>query len=110
MDLLLIFLVCMFFYVVGVVSGWRARERHAERVLSKFVEQAQEESKEVKKNMVRINIERHNDMFYVYDRDTNQFMAQGKTQTELEEILQKRFPGKRFGASEENLIEVGFLS
>jgi hypothetical protein len=35
-------------------------------------------------------------------------MAQGATRKELEQNLEKRFPGKRFAARSENLKDVGF--
>jgi hypothetical protein len=35
-------------------------------------------------------------------------MAQGATRKELENNLEKRFPGKRFAARPENLRDVGF--
>jgi hypothetical protein len=36
-------------------------------------------------------------------------MAQGKSIKELENNLASRYPGKRFGATNDNLKEVGFL-
>jgi len=56
---------------------------------------------------IQITIEKHGDMIYVYNKETKQFMAQGKTQGELEKILLEKFPGKRFAASESDL-EAGF--
>ena len=104
LDLLL--LVCVF--IMGAVHGWKARERHAERIMNGLLDQFADEVEKEKENMVRIVIEKHNDMFYVYNKETNQFMGQGKSKKELEELLHKNFPGKRFGATEENLVEMGF--
>jgi hypothetical protein len=39
-------------------------------------------------------------MTYIYDKETKQFMAQGKTREELKTILHEKFPGKKFAASE----------
>lgn len=105
----LVFIAIIFMF--GAIHGWKARERHAERVMNGLMEKFVEETeKEEHENFIRVIIEKHNDMFYVYNKDTNQFMGQGKSKKELEELLHKQFPGKRFGASEENLNEVGFLS
>jgi hypothetical protein len=46
-------------------------------------------------------------MMYVYDLETNQFMAQGKTEKELTEQLRTKFPGKGFAASNEDIKESG---
>ena len=52
----------------------------------------------------------HNNMFYVYDKETNEFMAQGSSKEEVENNLQKRYPGKRFGCAESNLSQTGFYT
>jgi hypothetical protein len=49
-------------------------------------------------------------MFYVYDRETNEFMAQGSSKDEVETNLRKRYPGKSFGCSESILSQTGFYS
>lgn len=107
MELLSFIFLAAFFWIMGVFAGWNARERHAERMLNKFIDEVKQESKP---DMVKVLIEKHNDVFYVYDRDTNKFLTQGSSKKELEETLHKMYPGKRFGATEENLIEVGFIS
>ena len=48
-------------------------------------------------------------MLFVYDKDTEQFMAQGSTREAVEKVLVERFPGKRFACHESTLKEVGFI-
>ncbi len=69
-----------------------------------------EEHEQLPDNYVRIVIEKHNDMFFVYDENDNTFLAQASSKEELDKSLRSRFPGKMFAVKEENLIEVGFLS
>lgn len=96
---------------MGAVSGWKAREEHAKNVTEKLINHLQESvERQVEENVIQINIEKHNDMFYVYDRETNEFMAQGSSKDEVETNLQKRYPGKRFGCAESNLSQTGFYS
>jgi len=96
---------------MGAVSGWKAREEHAKQVTEKLLDRLQESvERQVEENVIQINIEKHNDMFYVYDRETNEFMAQGSSKDEVETNLQKRYPGKRFGCAESNLSQTGFYS
>lgn len=100
--------------VVGVTSfyaGWVARERAAiqrmDEVLSHVSENIQEH---IKQNVIRINIEKHNDHYYVYNMDDNSFMGQGASRKELEKLLSDKYPGKSFAATDENLKEVGFAN
>jgi hypothetical protein len=37
-------------------------------------------------------------------------MGQGSSKEQLEDVLAKRFPGKRFACNEKVLKEVGFIS
>ena len=96
------FLILFVTLAIGVKLGWDARERHATRVLDRFMENLQEEIEE-EDNRIFIEIEQHSGSFYVFNKITKEFMAQGKTRMELEETLAKRFPGKKFAASAEVL-------
>jgi len=96
---------------MGAVSGWKAREEHAKNVTEKLINHLQESvERQVEESVIHITIEKHNEMFYVYDRETNEFMAQGSSKDEVETNLQKRYPGKRFGCAESNLSQTGFHS
>jgi hypothetical protein len=111
MELILLVVYTFFIWVMGAVSGWKAREEHAKQVTEKLLDRLQESvERQVEENVIQINIEKHNDMFYVYDRETNEFMAQGSSKDEVETNLQKRYPGKRFGCAESNLSQTGFYS
>jgi hypothetical protein len=91
-------------FVGGVVYGWGLRERHAQRkldnLLDKFEHAVQEE---INESLIKITIESHSGMFYVFNKDTDEFMGQARTRKELEEVLAKRYPDKRFMATPENL-------
>jgi hypothetical protein len=64
-------------------------------------------SKKIKETIIDVNIEKHGDIFYVFEKETDNFVAQGKTITELKEVMQKRFPKKTFVATEQHLKESG---
>lgn len=101
---LLDYLTWIVIWFLGAVYGWYARERQAKRTIDRFVSQFVDEQVEtVSEKFVPIIIEKHGPMFYVYDKDKNEFMAQGSTRRELEDALAKRFPDKRFMADKENL-------
>ena len=109
METVLFAVALIVVWLWGAVFGWQARERHAERKLNELLQHV-EGSTETQENHIHIVIEKHNDVFYVYGKDDNQFMAQASTVKELEEALQKRYPGKKFACPEKNMIEVGLIS
>ena len=108
MEIILMLLVM----VVCFVSGWIAREMAAARRIDRLMESVQvdlkEKIEEELENLIPIKIEYDNSTFFVYNNDDQTFMAQGATRKELETNLEKRFPGKRFAARQENLKDVGF--
>jgi hypothetical protein len=109
--ILLAVIVCVAF-AFGTVYGWGLRERHAKRVADSLLKELESDidnrMTEHKKSLIPIKIERHSGVFYVFNNDTDDFMGQGATKEELEEVLASRFPGKRFMAMPENLKEMGF--
>ena len=109
MELILLVLYTFIVWIGGAVSGWKAREEHARQLTEKFIDQLQQSSEE-DDSVIQINIEKHNNVFYVYDRHTNEFMAQGSSKDEVETNLRKRYPGKSFGCAESNLSQTGFYS
>lgn len=105
MELLTI-LLCMIVFFVGALYGWHLRERHAERYVHHILKDVVQE--QIIPNLVHIEIEKSDNMIYIYNKEDKSFMAQGSTRKEVEENLAKRFPGKIFGADDNNLREVGF--
>ena len=106
MDILILFMVALMAYIMGASAGWRAREHRAKEIMERVFE-LQEQDEE---DRIHITIEQHNGMMFVYNKKDSSFMAQGKSKEELESILNSRFPGKRFAASEEELQKAGLLS
>ena len=96
--------------LIGISLGWNLRERvatvHANRLMA-FLEH---ESEEDSNDLVRITIEKDNDILFAYHKDNSQFITQATDRAELEKKLTELFPGKRFGVTPENLIEIGFIS
>jgi hypothetical protein len=109
MELIVLAVVTIIVYLAGAVHGWNLRERYAKRLLGMIAKQVEEQIEQETQNLTHIVIEKHNDTFFVYDKETNRFMAQGTTKDEVEEVLKQRFPEKRFACSEKILHEMGFL-
>lgn len=104
------FLILLGVALVSFMWGWNTREAVARIQNRKFFEKLVEQAEEEHEQLVRIKIERHDGMLFAYHAENSLFIAQANDRKELEEKLCEKFPGKRFGCSEENLREVGFTS
>lgn len=105
------FIVLVVVWVVAFATGWTAREKYAERQLNHVLKTVEKNvSDQVQKNMVKVSIEKHDGHYYVYNEKDNSFMAQGDSKEALEKMLHDKYPEKKFAATEENLIEVGFIN
>ena len=91
-------------WIMGAVYGWYARERQARRTIDRFFSNLEEDIDEkVNDTIIPIKIDRHSGVFYVYNKETEEFLGQGNSRKELEINLAKRFPDKKFAADKENL-------
>lgn len=110
MELLILLIVAMVFARIG----WGLRELYAIREVEKLDgilrETLEEELEEIKKKYLPIKIEKVENGYFVYSLPDNAFMAQGTNRKELEDNLDKRYPGKKFAATPDNLKEIGFDS
>lgn len=99
-------------FVVGIVIGWYAREYRAKLYLHR-VEKMMNQSfgtmvAEAAKNVVEIIVSRQGDMFYVHDKVSGTFLAQGQTHDEIANILNNRFPEATFMADPADLEKIGY--
>ena len=102
------FLSIFIVFTMGFILGWVLREEMAKRRVDKLLEQLGGELEEVAQDLINIKIEHHSGVYYVFNKETDEFMAQAPTRKELEDSLAARYPEKRFAATPENLKEVGF--
>ena len=104
------FIALVVVWIVAFVSGWTARERYAERQLSRLMEETEESVRDkIEQTFIHIEIEKHNNQYFAYNMKDKTFMGQGDNQQALEKILMDKYPGKKFAAKHENLVEVGFI-
>lgn len=97
--------------ILGFYSGWKSREQAATRRMNEIMDQVETSIEEqVRENVIKIEIEHHNGVYYVYNMEDKSFMAQGKDRKELESVLASKYPGKTFAASNSNLTEMGFIT
>lgn len=104
LELFVAFFVMTLVFLLGALYGWNVHERFMDRRVSEVMQAV---NKSLSKDVIHIDIEKHNDMIYIYNKQDKTFMAQGKDRDEVEAALAEKFPGKRFAATTEDL-ELGF--
>lgn len=73
--------------------------------LSKHVEQSKEELREeLVKKIHYVNQEKHGECYYWFDKETDQFLAQGLTECEIKAHLKGRFKGHIFVLNEKSAL------
>jgi hypothetical protein len=105
MEFLILFVVL----VVGIHWGWTAREAVAKRRADFLLSKLQEIEEDTPEDIIRITIEKDNDILFVYHEQDSRFIVQANSREELENKLKELFPGKRFGCSPETLRKCGFI-
>ena len=103
-EILVTMFIVTLIWFVGVIYGWNAHKSVVERRIKDFSEHIIEH---ISKDVIEISIERHDGVMYVYDLETQAFMAQGKNARELETVLREKFPRKTFAASTKDIKESG---
>ena len=94
--------------IVGVAIGWNLREYHAMRKIHELLQKAEElEVKEGSvENRTKMRLEKHGELIYAFEEETDTFIAQGKDLLALDEAIRKRFPDKKFSVQEQNLKDI----
>ena len=107
MDILILFVAM----IIGFSIGWNLRERvaivKANRMLAEI---EQELEQDTNPEVIKITIEKDNGILFAYHKDSSQFITQANDRKELEKKLSELYPGKTFGVTPKNLIEIGFTS
>jgi hypothetical protein len=91
---------------IGFVLGWFALRvlinLKMKRMLDSIVNTPTTEKKTINLDFVKMD-----HAILAYNRDTQQFLAQGSSREEITALLLKRFPDTNFMANTKNLKEVG---
>lgn len=99
--------------IIGAIwLGWRLREISAIRLHKQMKKQEQESrilelADEIQSTFIETNVEKIGDTFYLHDKATGEFLAQGDSSEELSTNLRTRFPEKRFVMDKKDLESIG---
>jgi hypothetical protein len=72
-----------------------------------LVEQIKDMQAQIKSSVIQVDIEKHNDIFYLYAKDTHEFIAQGTNFEEVKLHCEARFKGKSVVGNEEQMNQLG---
>lgn len=75
-------------YVAFRVVGFILIRRHIQRLVQQALEERAASS------ILIANVEQVNDVYYLYNKESNEFLAQGRTLDEISEHFKLRFPEK----------------
>lgn len=96
----------LFAITVGIVSGIVSSYIIKRELIStdeEMDEQVKEIMDKIKKDVIPGKLEFVNNTILMYNRETNEFIAQAKSYEELEERLKKDFPEKYFDVKQEDI-------
>lgn len=85
--------------IMSVITIW-LKSKH---------ESLKEELVKIASSYIFVKPEKHGDTIYLFDAHTDQFIAQGKTFTEIKAHCQKRFPDKNVIVSNDYLAQFSEL-
>lgn len=96
--------------LAGFVVGWaiskiiigyfEAKNKVLEAELTSLAEK-------IKESIIHVDIEKHGSVFYLYEKDTGNFIAQGACFEEISKHCKERFKNKSVVASEEQIEQFG---
>ena len=97
--------------ILGLFLGWMVSKiiqgYLRAKLLLEIQEKVEESQVEIKQHIIMVNVEKHDDVFYLYEKNTDQFIAQGKTIEELSQRCQERFKNHTIIADENDLKSFG---
>lgn len=71
-------------------------------------EQIKEMTAQIKEQIIHVDIEKHQGVFYLFEKDTRRFIAQGSNFEEVKEHCLTRFKDKSVIADETQMEQLGF--
>ena len=69
--------------------------------------QIEDMTKQIKEQIIHVDIEKHGEVFYLFEKDTNRFIAQGTNFDELKEHCVTRLKNKSIIANEDQMEQFG---
>jgi hypothetical protein len=97
-----IFWFVVFWLIIKVWQAYLTAKNEA------LIEQIKDMQAQIKNSVIHVDIEKHDDVFYLYNKDTREFIAQGTNFEEVKQQCETRFKGKAVVADERQMDQLGF--
>ena len=89
-----IFWFVVFWLVIKVWGAYLTAKNEA------LIEQIKEMTDQIKNSVIHVDIEKYNNVFYLYKKGTREFIAQGSNFEEVKKNCEVRFKGRSVIADE----------
>ena len=102
------FIIDVFFWLIVIWLFMKVWETYLIAKNEALTEQVKEMTKQIKEQIIHVNIEKHGEVFYLFEKDTNRFIAQGSNFEEVKNHCETRFKNKSVIADESQMDQLGF--
>lgn len=96
-------LILVFVFFLGYLSGWQAHAKILiKRLLDnpdgaiKILEKYKKNLESAHENLINIEVEEINNLFYVYVKENGEFLGQSPSRDDIENFVKNRFPNQKF--------------
>ena len=99
-------------FIWGFIITWiilKLFQKYLEAKNEVLVEELEQLQKRVKDKFIQVNIEKHGDVYYLFEKETDRFIAQGTNMDELKAHCDARFKNKVVFADDEQLKSAGLI-
>lgn len=97
-------------FLFGLVLGIFLHRAYLEIKFYLWEKRVEEKTREAlgkfREKVIPSRIEVVNGMYFIYNRETNEFLGQANNMVELEKLMRTKYPNKLFDVPNEQLMEV----
>ena len=106
------FIETLLLVIAGIWLGWKWREISAIRMMKQQRKEEQtsrieELAEKIQQTFIETTVEKIGNIFYLHNKETGEFLAQGESPEELSNNLRARFPKNRFVMDKNDLNMIG---
>jgi len=93
-------------FMTALILQYIVTKIYVHMLEKKLEEKIEESLTKLRETIIPARIEVANDTLYMYNRETNEFLAQGNSFMELEKAARLKFPNKLFNVPQSELNEI----
>jgi hypothetical protein len=89
-------------------AGWCSHRWHIRRAVMRYQRYVDQIQQKVLERVVDVEITQHDGQYFVHNKRTGEFLAQGSTHQQISDKLRQAFPDIVFVASPDNIKDVNY--